>query len=130
VGAACIQPDGGAYSFHLDEQALLIGVPITYRFFAPDQAFTPYAGVLPEVFLLGTKTTSFGLSNTQGDVRFGVAVLLGGQYRVGPGSLFLDLAFQYAGLGAKDPTSGLSLTGASNLGAFTAAVGYRMGFGG
>lgn len=65
-----------------------------------------YAGVLPEVFLLGTKTTSCGLSNTQGDVRFGVAVLLGGQHRVGPGSLFLDLAFRYAGLGANDPTSG------------------------
>jgi hypothetical protein len=114
----CIDSNGGKYTWDLTEQTVTIGIPISYRLL-PQKMFHPYVGVVPQVFLLRATTKSYGLENSQGDVKFGFQGLVGGQLDLGPGGLFLDLGFQYAGLDQK-------LTGKSNLGAVTAALGYRV----
>jgi hypothetical protein len=87
----------------------------------PDKRIHPYIGIQPQIFLLRATTTSFGLENSQGDTKFGFAGLLGGQFDIGPGGAFFEAGFQYATLEHK-------LTGKSNLGAVTFALGYRLAF--
>jgi hypothetical protein len=115
---ACIASNNGAYTWDLVEETVTIGVPISFRLF-PDKRLHPYVGVLPQIFLLRATGTSFGLENSQGDTKFGFAGLLGGQFDLGPGGIFLEAGFQYAGLEHK-------LTGPSNLGAVTIGLGYRI----
>ena len=117
---ACINDKGGAgaYSWDLVEETVTIGLPISYRLL-PDKRIHPYVGVQPQVFLLRATTTSFGLENSQGDTKFGFAGLLGGQFDVGPGGVFLEAGFQYVALDHR-------LTGKSNLGAVTIGLGYRI----
>jgi hypothetical protein len=115
---ACISANGGAYSWDLVEETVTIGLPISYRLL-PDKRIHPYIGVQPQVFLQRATTTSFGLENSQGDTKFGFAGLLGGQFDVGPGGIFLEAGFQYVGLEHR-------LTGKSNLGAVTIGLGYRI----
>lgn len=115
---ACIASNGGEYSWDLVEQAATVGLPISYRLF-PDKRLHPYFGVMPQLFMLKATTTTYGLENSQGDIKFGFAGVLGGQFDLGPGGLFLEAGFQYAGLDHR-------LTGVSNLGAVTAALGYRL----
>lgn len=93
-------------------------MPISYRLLS-DKRIHPYIGVQPQVFLLRATTTSFGLENSQGDIKFGFAGLLRGQFDVGPDGVFLEAGFQYVGLDH-------GLTGKSNLGAVTFGLGYRI----
>jgi hypothetical protein len=116
---ACVAADNGRYAYDLNEQALLFGLPVSYRFLPPDAFFNPYIGVAPTLFLLKATSTAFELENTETGTQFGVAALLGGQVRLGPGALFLEVGFQYAGLSHR-------ITGESNLGAITTALGYRV----
>jgi opacity protein-like surface antigen len=118
VTGACIASDGGRYTWDLVEETVTIGLPISYRLF-PDKRLHPYFGVIPQIFLLRATTTAYGLENNQGDTKFGFAGLLGAQFDVGPGGVFLDAGFQYAALEHK-------LTGMSNIGAVTIGLGYRV----
>lgn len=118
VTGACIATNGGKYSWDLVEQAVTVGLPISYRLF-PDKRLHPYFGVVPQLFLLKATTTTYGLENSQGDMKFGVQGLLGGMFDVGPGGVFLEAGFQYASLDHR-------LTGVSNVGAVTVALGYRL----
>lgn len=118
---SCIGSSGGAYSWELDEKALVLGLPIGYRLFPPGTRATPYVALAPELFLLEATSTSFEQETSQGAVKLGLLALAGGQLELGPGAAFAELGFQYVGLAHR-------LTGDSDLGALSVGLGYRLSF--
>ena len=118
--------DAGAVKWELDQDFLMIGVVARYRFLAPTSAYNAYAGAGPRVLLMRTVVngTSGGEAlgeNEQTETRFGAVLVAGGEYRLGPGDLLLELAL---GIGSID---GL-ITGQSSASALSVLLGYRLRF--
>jgi hypothetical protein len=104
----------------------MIGVVARYRFLPMDKPYNAYAGAGPRLLLM--RTTVNGTSgdgslgeNTQTETRFGAVLVAGGEYRLGPGDLLIELAM---GIGSID---GL-ITGQSSASALSVLLGYRLRF--
>jgi hypothetical protein len=118
--------DTGAVKWELDQDFLMIGLVARYRFLPMDKPYNAYAGAGPRLLLM--KTTVNGTSgdgslgeNTQTETRVGAVLVAGGEYRLGPGDLLLELAM---GIGSID---GL-ITGQSSASALSVLLGYRLRF--
>jgi hypothetical protein len=111
---------GSMYSWSLLEEAVTIGLPISYRLF-DHRRIHPYAQVQPQIVLQRAQPTAFNLTNTETATRFGILGALGVQYDVGPGGVWLEAGYRWT------PVNHLS-TGDSTIGVVAIAVGYRFAF--
>lgn len=109
----------GSYTLSMSELSLLLSA--VYRLENVVEHFTPYAGVGPSLYFHSAKMEAFGSTNTERATRFGFQVLLGGEYAVGPGGVFLEAHYHF------EPIDFVT-TGNTNVGGFLAAVGYRFRF--
>ena len=115
----------GSYSWHLTEQQLQVMPFLMYRLSSLG-TLVPYAGIGPRFYMLRSTvrsnegTPSFQ-ETTEKSMKVGVGVPLGVELKLGPGAGIAELLLQYGGL---DHTA----TGASNTGAASLALGYRMMF--
>jgi len=116
---------GGSYSWHLTEQMLQVMPFVMYRITSMG-TIVPYVGVGPRLyFLQSTVRSNEGTPSFQETVekgmKIGVGVPIGVELALGPGAGIAELLLQYGGI---DHTA----TGASNVGAASLAIGYRVMF--
>ena len=114
---------GGTYAWKLTEQLVQVMPFALYRLRTLG-ALVPYAGIGPRMYL--QRSTVKGVAPAFGETTeqataFGVGVPLGAEFALGPGAATAELLLQYGGL---DHT----ITGTSNSGAASLALGYRMMF--
>lgn len=114
---------GGAYEYTVKETEVKIGLDAIFRIFTADKKFVPYVGAGPLIHLLRTtETTSFTPdANMEESTKLGFEVLVGADYRVGPGMLLGELRVVYSDLDHL-------FTGDSNAGNLMIGVGYRFVF--
>ncbi|MDH5490627.1 MAG: hypothetical protein OEY14_01510 [Myxococcales bacterium] len=119
----------GAYSFDITTHQLMVGLGPVFRLAPPGSSFVPYAGLLGRIYMLRTLSNGaadpgepsqapFG-ENTEESLEFGAALLLGGELRLGPGSLSLELSFGYSTLPHQ-------ITGDVSTSSIGGALGYRL----
>jgi hypothetical protein len=114
---------GGAYDYDLKVTELKLGLDLVFRFFGADRPLVPYLGVGPIVHLLKSTETSTlapGENSAQG-TKYGVEVVGGVDYRLGPGLLLGEVRYVYSALDHL-------WTGSSNAGSVSLSVGYRLVF--
>ena len=111
----------GTLDYKMNEQALDLALRLAYRIMAPSEAWSPYVGAGPKLFLLKARTTSLGLDNTETDMKFGFTAFGGALMNLGPGHGFAELEYQWAGLSHK-------MTGDAHLAGLGIIVGYRAAF--
>ena len=117
----CVQADGGDYSWEMSEQVLSFGIPIGYRFLAPDKVVIPYVTVIPSLFLLRAESSAFDTEASQTDTQLGVQGVAGMLIPIGPGGMHFEAGYQYAPLAH-------TITGESSLSAVLFTGGYRFRF--
>lgn len=114
---------GGDYDYDIDVLELKFALDAIFRFFDETHRFVPFAGLGPAMqYLRSKQTTSLDKGeNTEHNVEFGFEVLGGVDFKLGPGYVVGDVRFVYTDLDHK-------LTGDTNAGNVTIAVGYRFVF--
>ncbi|MDO9017351.1 MAG: hypothetical protein Q7V43_10605 [Myxococcales bacterium] len=118
--APCVSsPPGGAYDYSLSEDVVRVSLPLSYRFLRASSAFNAYVGVAPQLVLQRAETTAWNLLTTETATRFGVGGFLGAQYRLGPGSLWLEAGYAWSPVKHR-------VTGDSSISTVTLAIGYRI----
>jgi hypothetical protein len=118
--APCVSsPPGGAYDYSLSEDVVRVSLPLSYRFLRASSAFNAYVGVAPQLVLQRAETTAWNLLTTETATRFGVGGFLGAQYRLGPGSLWLEAGYAWSPVKHR-------VTGDSSISTVTLALGYRI----
>lgn len=115
---------GGAYSWHLSQRELILGLSLVYRH--PIGRLTPYIGVGPRLFLLDSRVNgSAGAApiaqSSETSTKIGAGIPVGLGFRLGPGDLFAELALNISGINHRT-------TGDTNTGSLTLAAGYRFVF--
>jgi hypothetical protein len=120
---------GGAYTWHLQQRVLQLGLTLFYRH--PIGRWVPYIGVGPRLFLLDTKVVGsamgagFELSDEQ-STKVGVGIPVGVGMTLGPGHLFLEFAVNISNIDHR--TTGATDVGSSSM---WLTLGYRLSaFGG
>jgi opacity protein-like surface antigen len=113
------------YDWKLREQELTVMPVVMYRLTMLGK-FVPYIGVGPRIYMLKSTTkASVGdaqiSETTEKNTKVGVGIPIGVEYSIGPGGIIAELLFQYGGLDHK-------ITGATNTGAMSLALGYRFLF--
>jgi hypothetical protein len=113
----------GVYEADVTLKELTVSLGARFRFLDVDGPFNVNAAVGPRMYLL--ESTSNGSANgepfaefVEQSTQFGFFVAVGGEYRLGPGALLLDLDIGYASLPHK-------ITGDESTGNLTATLGYR-----
>lgn len=116
------RPDG-SYAADMTEKELDVSLGLRVRFLERSSPFNISLGAGGRMFFL--QTTSNGSKAGQNYAEFkeqssqaGFFAVLGGEYILGPGALFLDVDFGYAKLPH-------TITGDANTGNLTALLGYR-----
>ena len=117
--------DTQTYNWKLREQEFTVMPVVMYRLTMLGK-FVPYVGVGPRIYMLKSTTkASVGATpiseTTEKNTKVGVGIPLGVEYSIGPGGIIAELLFQYGGLDHK-------ITGATNTGALSLALGYRFLF--
>lgn len=117
----------------VDVQELTFSLGPRYRFLSRTEPWNVTAAIGPRLFLV--RSTSSGSRGGEDFAEFeeqstevGFFLALGGEYRLGPGALFLDLDLGYSGLsheitGDGEPSSGPDAASTGNL---AATLGYRL----
>lgn len=112
----------GSYDWHLTEQELAFMPVVMYRLTSLGSV-VPYIGIGPRIYLL--RSTVRGSSGgaeiaetTEQSTKVGLGIPAGAELRLGPGSAFAELLFEYAKL---DHTA----TGPANTGGLNLLLGYR-----
>jgi hypothetical protein len=119
-----IDGNGGVYNWKLQQQEVILGLSLVYRH--PIGRWIPYVGVGPRLFLLQSKVsgtvgaTPISTSNEQ-STKVGAGIPIGVGFHLGPGHLFLEIALNIAPIDHR-------VTGDSNTGSLSFALGYRLGF--
>jgi hypothetical protein len=114
----------GAYSWHLSQRELILGVSLVYRHRIG--RLVPYAGVGPRLFLLDSRVegAAGGATISQSSevsTKVGAGVPVGLGVQLGPGDLFAELELQLAPIDHRT-------TGSANSGSLSLALGYRLVF--
>ena len=114
---------GGEGGFELDVTEVKLSLGAVYRFFGPERAFIPFAGGGPVLHLLRTtERDDFDPEeNTHQNSEVGAELVLGADYRLGPGYVVGESRFLYSDLAHR-------YTGDTNAGNVTLALGYRAVF--
>lgn len=119
----------GGYTWEIRQKELMLGLGLLVRFleWTPDETWNGYAALAPVLFLLetvadGASTAGepFG-ENTETGTEVGLYFGAGAEYHIGPGAAFLELSLTWSDLDT-------FITGNSNTGALTPALGYRFMF--
>jgi len=117
-------PDG-TYQWDLTYQELMLSFGVTGRIFPPyAKLANGYLTVGPRLHFLKVQEEassggqSFG-TNTEQDLRVGVFVLLGGEFYLGPGAIFLEI--EYSWVQVKE-----LITGDADGSALRFSLGYRI----
>ena len=116
-----IEPPTATYTIHQTE--VLVAALASYRFGDADAKLVPHLGAGPVLHWLKTNETSSAApgENTEAQLKVGVELDGGLDFRAGPGYLAGDLRVVYSGLDT-------ALTGSSNAGSVSLAAGYRLVF--
>lgn len=121
------------YSGEVDVQELTFSLGPRYRFLARSEPWNVAAALGVRLFLL--RSTSAGSRDDESFSEFeeqstqvGFFLALGGEYRLGPGALFLDLDLGYSGLpheitGDGEPDTGPDKASTGNI---ATTLGYRL----
>jgi hypothetical protein len=121
------------YEGTVDEQELTFSLGPRYRFLARQEPWNIAAALGVRLFLL--RSTSSGSRDEASFAEFeeqstqiGFFIALGGEYRLGPGALFLDIDLGYSGLphqiaGDGEPDTG---PGGASTGNIATTLGYRL----
>lgn len=118
--APCVSSTAqGAYDYSVQEDAVRLSLPLSYRFLGAASAFNAYVGVAPMVVLQRAQTSAWSLVTTETATQFGVSGLAGAQYTLGPGALWFEAGYAWAPVQHR-------VTGDASLGAVTLALGYRI----
>jgi opacity protein-like surface antigen len=115
---------GGAYTYDIGEKELKLGLDLVFRFFAEDAPIIPYIGAgLIMHFLQTVERPSFGprVDLLEQSTEVGFELIAGVDFALGPGYLLADLRWVHTDLDHR-------LTGDTNAGNVTLAVGYRYVF--
>lgn len=110
--------------YTVDQLEVLVGLTANYRFFDSTHQLVPRIGAGPMVQMLRTTESTmpaYAGSNNAQQTKPGFEATVGVDYAVGPGFLAGDLRFIYSSLDTP-------LTGSSNAGSLSLAVGYRFVF--
>lgn len=119
----------GGYTWEIRQKELMLGLGLLVRFleWTPDETWNGYAAAAPVLFLLETVADGassagepFG-ENTETGTEVGLYFGLGAEYHIGPGAAFFELSLTWSDLDT-------FMTGDSNTGALTPALGYRFMF--
>lgn len=114
------QTASGAYRLTEREAAVLLSAQ--YYFSEVLGGLGPYVGAGPGYYWHQAKTTAFGTTNTETEGSLGLQVLAGAQYRLGPGSAFLEFHYHWTQVD-------FLATGKANVGGLLAfSLGYRVAF--
>lgn len=114
----------GAIDYTVQQLEVLVGLTANYRFFDETHKLVPRVGAGPVVQMLrSTESTmpAYAGDNQSQQTKLGVEASAGVDYAAGPGFLAADLRFIYSSLDTP-------LTGSSNAGSLSLAVGYRFVF--
>lgn len=115
---------GGTWSYSMQTHHGFLSAGLIFRFLPPGSLFVPYLTAVGRIYLLETgvdgegEGEAFG-GNTEKSLQGGFGVSLGGELRLGPGALLLDVSFGYSDLPHR-------ITGATSTGALGIQVGYRL----
>lgn len=114
---------GGEGEYELDVTEGKIGLGLQYRFFGPERDLIPFIGAAPVLHMLRTtERNDFNPEeNTAESSEFGFDVVLGADYRMGPGYLLGEARVLYSDLDHL-------YTGDSNAGNVVLSLGYRAVF--
>jgi hypothetical protein len=117
---------GGSYSGAQTQRELTLGAGAIYRMSPAEALWNVYGGAGIRAYFLQTLTDGESMNNEFGEnkeqsTKIGGVLFLGGERRLGPGSLLAELQF-----GASD--LGHTITGDVTTGALLVAVGYRLFF--
>jgi|GEM_PF-2187481 hypothetical protein len=105
---------------------LFVGGGLLFRFLPPGEIFVPYLGVSGRLYFLRTITWGVGAGepfgeNSEVSMQGGLGVNLGGEVRLGPGALVIDVGFGWSELPH-------TITGPTSTSAISAQLGYRFFF--
>jgi hypothetical protein len=114
----------GAYSYSMETHHLMVSGGLLFRFLPPGSTFVPYLSAVGRVYFLETNVEGEGEGeqlgrNTEQSTQGGFAVSVGGELRLGPGALLLDVSFGWSDLPHR-------ITGGTNTGSLGAQLGYRL----
>jgi hypothetical protein len=115
---------GAAWSYSMQTQEGFFSAGLIFRFLPPGSVFVPYLSAVARLYLLETRVNGssggqeFG-ENIEQSAQAGFGVSAGGELRLGPGALLLDVSFGYSDLPHV-------ITGATSTGALGAQLGYRL----
>ena len=91
---------GGSATYAIRETEVVVGFTAAYRLLPVERTLVPWLGAGPVLHLLETsETTAIAPGdNTATSTELGVELLVGADYRLGPGSLVGDLRMVYSKL--------------------------------
>ena len=121
-GIADTRVPGGAFDYNSTEQHFLIGVTLLANL--PLGKVLPDVGIGPRVYAVRTISGGVAggqtiLETVETSTQVGVGVPIGVNYMLGPGRLFGEFQFLWAGIAQKS-------TGDGSVGSLTLGVGYRV----
>jgi len=117
-------PGPGTWTYTMQTDQLYFSLGLIFRFLTPGSMFVPYISAGGRVYLLKTAVdgtgagNAFGL-NTEQSTQVGFTASLGGELRLGPGALVLDVGFGYSDLPH-------DITGPTSTTALAIQLGYRI----
>jgi len=112
----------GDGAFNLGNAEVGILLSAVYRFEDVILGLTPYGGLGPGVFFHRTVTQAFQNTYVETEARFGLQILAGADYTLGPGAAFVEFRYHFSRVDFK-------ATGNANVGGFLAlGAGYRLRF--
>lgn len=114
---------GGAHDYDITVNQLKIALDIIYRILPHAETLNFYGGIGGGALLMRAKEDAPFIAGKQKQqsTAFTFELLVGADYRIGPGLAFAELRYAYAPLGYE-------LTGDSNAGHVDVFAGYRLTF--
>jgi hypothetical protein len=110
---------GGTADYSSTMREVVLDLLFSYRFLGWDSSWSPHAALGPVFYFLSHKVDSLGVENTETSTQVGFIVNLGVDFRLGPGAVIGEARIPFA-------TVDQRTTGASNVGAVSVVVGYRL----
>jgi hypothetical protein len=120
-----VTENGGSYNWTLSERQGYLGLQFMHRAtWLGTEKLTPFVGIGPRLWLLqsrvtGKAGTSDLLLSTEQSTQVGFLLPIGVEYKLGPGAITGEAQISWAPVSHR-------ITGDTNVGALSLAVGYRL----
>lgn len=115
---------GGTWTYSMQTHHGFFSAGLIFRFLTPGSIFVPYITAVGRLYIVETLVNGeaegeeFG-QNAEQSTQGGFGVSAGGELRLGPGALLLDVSFGYSDLPH-------TITGSTSTGALGIQLGYRI----